>query len=318
MSKQTSKASPKVSPKVSIGLPVYNGERYLAAAIDSVLAQTLDDFELIIVDNASTDATGTITRRHAACDARIRYVRNATNLGAAPNFNRAFQLATGAYFKWLAADDLIEPDYLMRTVAALDADPEAVLCTTKVGVIDEEGRRIDSFDIPLRTDSVQPTARFYDLLMVWHNCFDIFGLIRTAALAQTPLIGSYVAGDSVLLARLGLQGRFVTIPDFLFLSRRHAEQSNQMHATGDKRSADHHAYTAWFDASKAGQFMLPQWEILQEYNRSINEAPLSIQERMVCRLYLARWAVRYRQPLLTDLRMAAAYLRRRTLMTAPG
>ncbi len=88
------------APKVSIGLAVYNGEKYLGQAIDSILAQTFTDFELIISDNASTDRTPEICKKYAAQDARIRYHRNPTNIGGANNENQTFRMSRGEYFRW--------------------------------------------------------------------------------------------------------------------------------------------------------------------------------------------------------------------------
>src|SRR4051812_3389434 len=93
-------------PRLSIGLPVYNGERYVAQAVESLLGQTYSDFELIVCDNASTDGTEAILRKLAGSDSRVRYHRNDVNIGATPNFNRAFALARSPYFKWSAHDDL--------------------------------------------------------------------------------------------------------------------------------------------------------------------------------------------------------------------
>ena len=104
------------TPRVTIGLPVYNGEDFLESALDTLLAQTYTDFELVIADNASTDRTGEICRR-AARDARVRYHRNDENVGAMRNFNRVFELARGEYFMWAAHDDAHEPDYLRRCVS---------------------------------------------------------------------------------------------------------------------------------------------------------------------------------------------------------
>src|ERR1700737_2789384 len=92
-------------PRVSIGLPVYNGERYLRFAIDSLLEQDYINFELIISDNASTDATQAICQEFADKDPRVRYYRNQTNLGASGNYDRVFELARGDLFKWAAHDD---------------------------------------------------------------------------------------------------------------------------------------------------------------------------------------------------------------------
>src|SRR5689334_5828767 len=99
-------------PQVSMAVPVYNGERYLGEALDSLLAQTFEDFELIICGNASTDGTGEIARHYAAKDRRVRYVRNERNLGLGGNVRRAFALSSGAYFRWHAADDLCGPESL--------------------------------------------------------------------------------------------------------------------------------------------------------------------------------------------------------------
>src|SRR4051794_25259685 len=116
-------------PKVSIGLPVYNGEAFLAEAVESLLAQTFTDFEILLVDNASTDRTQEICRAFAARDPRVKYHRNETNIGGGPNWNRAYDLtpSDSTYFKWAAHDDRHAPDFLARCVEALDRDPGLAL-----------------------------------------------------------------------------------------------------------------------------------------------------------------------------------------------
>lgn len=94
-----------MTPRLSIGMPVYNGEAHIREAIESLLAQTAIDFELIISDNASTDSTASICRAYASQDARIRYVRQAENLGAAENFIFVLRAARHEYFMWAACDD---------------------------------------------------------------------------------------------------------------------------------------------------------------------------------------------------------------------
>ena len=107
-------------PRVSIGLTVFNSERYLDESIQSLLSQTFQDFELIISDNASTDRTKDIALTYAARDHRVRYVRNRMNIGVAGNFNQVFRLSSGEFFKWAAYDDLCAPDFLFRCVEVLD------------------------------------------------------------------------------------------------------------------------------------------------------------------------------------------------------
>src|ERR1043165_9639676 len=123
--------------KVSIGLPVYNGANYLAESIDSILQQTYSDFELIISDNASTDATEELCRSYAARDGRVRYFRQKQNLGCALNSNFVFRQSTGEYFKWISHDDLHAPRFVERCVEVPDRDPSVSICCPKGVLIDE-------------------------------------------------------------------------------------------------------------------------------------------------------------------------------------
>ena len=103
-------------PRVSIGLPVYNGERYLRESIDSILAQTFQDFELVVCDNASTDETARICEEYAERDPRVRYFRNARNIGGINNANLTFERSRGDLFRWAAHDDVCAPVLLERCV----------------------------------------------------------------------------------------------------------------------------------------------------------------------------------------------------------
>jgi glycosyltransferase involved in cell wall biosynthesis len=152
---------------VSIGLPVYNGARYLREALDSLLSQTFDDFELIICDNASTDDTGTIARDYAARDSRIRYYRNETNIGAPRNFNRAFALSERRYFKWASYDDALTPTFIQACVDVLDRDPGVVLVFTRGQIIDPDGNILKPLPDPLRRiGDMRVEQRFGDVLVL--------------------------------------------------------------------------------------------------------------------------------------------------------
>ncbi len=219
------------SPLVSIGLPVYNGERFLAETLDSILGQTFEDYEVIISDNASTDRTVEICCEYAARDKRIRYHRNSANLGAARNFNRVFQLSSGQYFKWVAADDLCVPEFLARCVEVLEAEPTVVLAHPKARCIDNNGEVIPRFsghhDIDWQPEAV---SRFRQLLYELH-CGEssvsqwtglyIFGLIRSSALSETHLIRNFIGSDYSLVAELSLIGRFYEVPAYLSFLRGH-------------------------------------------------------------------------------------------------
>ena len=148
MSAGTGHEARSPAPTLSVGLPVYNGERYLAESLDALLAQTYADFELIISDNASTDRTAEICREYAARDPRIRYVRQPVNVGAGPNHNLLVPLARGTYFKWASHDDLYAPTLLELCVRELEEHPEAVLAHCREGFIDDAGTMVRVIERP--------------------------------------------------------------------------------------------------------------------------------------------------------------------------
>ncbi len=293
----------KDKPRVSIGLPVYNGEKYLREAIDSILAQTYTDFELIISDNASTDRTPEISISYANKDPRIRYFRNEINQGAAWNFNRVFELSVGEYFKWAAHDDLLDPEFLLKCVEILDQDPSVVLCYSKVRKIDENGKFSENYDPHLDIDLPRPHQRFRELIR-FSQCFEIFGVIRANMLRRTPVMGNYAHGDGVLLARLGLLGRMRKISEYLFFSRKHRGQSMNLFCYVNK-TPDYHLYTIWFDPAKKGKIIFPFWKMLIEYCKAIMHAPITWYERIYCCLYIMNWIRRCSKYLIQDLVIAA-------------
>src|SRR6516162_995343 len=211
---------------VSVGLFVYNGERFIEASLRSILNQTFTDFELIISDNASTDRTGEIAEAYAQRDNRIRYYRVEKNMGAGWNARRVYELSAGKYFKWAAVDDLIEPDLLRRCLEVLESDPGCVVAYARTKEVDENGNFIKNYVTPMRADYPDPVARFWEMLHTGgHMCYQIYGVMRMSALRQIPPQGIYVNGDGVLLARMSLLGRFYEIPEYLFISRHHSGQS---------------------------------------------------------------------------------------------
>jgi glycosyltransferase involved in cell wall biosynthesis len=225
-------------PLVSIGMPVFNGQNYVHKAIESVLAQTFTDFELIICDNASTDATPEICRRYAAADRRVRYVRNPRNLGAGANFDLCFHLATGAYFQWAAHDDMLAPDYVACAVAALERNPEAVLCTAGIVEIGANDEVIRSYVTELHEmTSPDRARRFGCVINSHHQCEDFFGVYRRHALVGTGLIGTFSGSDRVLLAEVALRGPWVRLPDKLFLHRDHAQRATRALLLVDREAA---------------------------------------------------------------------------------
>ena len=284
-------------PKVSIGLPVYNGERFIEAALVSMINQTFEDCEFIVSDNASTDRTEEICRDYASHDKRIRYVRNEVNRGAAFNYNQTFKLSSGEYFKWAACDDLCAPTYIEKCVSVLDQNPSVVLCFTWVRFIDESGAIIDDRGYSPRGQSLKAHERFIDLVAAMHIITEIFGLIRATCLKQTPLIAPYAASDRVLLGELALHGRFCEIPEYLFFHREHAESASTVYVTL-------HAYTKWFDPSLSDKLIFPTWRIFGENLRSIYRSPLTLVEKIRCYMWMVHWLRSYRLLLMKDVEIA--------------
>lgn len=287
-------------PRVSIGLPVYNGENFIRDAIDSILAQSYDDFELIISDNASTDRTREICEEYAAHDRRIRYYRNSENLGAAKNFNRTFELSTGEYFKWAAHDDIIAPTFIEKCVEVLDSDSSVVLCHSKTEFIDESGRLISVSTERLAFGARRPHERFREMALLKHGCFQAFGVMRTTTLRQTPGIGRYTASDRVLLAELALHGRFFEVPEHLFARRNHAGQSIITFRYRDR--------IAWFDPSQVGKLRLETWSCLGKHFEAIMRPPLRWCDRLRCFLSMARLAGQMWRGLVLDFYLAGRQL----------
>ncbi len=259
--------------KVSIGLPVYNGENYLAEAIESVLAQTYENFELIISDNASTDGTEAICRAYAAKDGRITYIRNPQNLGAAPNYNQTFHAASGSYFKWIAHDDRCAPEFLARSVEILDNEPNVVICYSQTVLIDEHGGVLEYYSDDLHLRSPKPYERFHKLVNTPGWCNPIFGLMRSSVLARTPLIANYPRSDRNLLAELTLYGEFHELPDFLLYRRVHPQISTEVY-NEEKDLA------VWFDTRNKNRLVLPRWRRYSDYLQMARRAPISMTDRL--------------------------------------
>jgi glycosyltransferase involved in cell wall biosynthesis len=263
-------------PRISIGLPVFDGARYLAFAIDSILAQTCADFELVISDNGSTDATPEICRRYAAADPRVTYHRHEVNRGGAWNFNFVFHHTRAAYFKWACHDDVIAPTFLARCLEVLDANPDVVLCYPKTLIIDADGGNPVPYADGLHMASSSPVARFQQLVFrEMRRCNPVLGLIRRSALSRTDLIGPYRSSDEILLAHLALLGKFYEVPAELTYRREHPCSSVRANPTPRQ-------IYAWYDPQNHRRFLLPTLRHLFEYAGCIRRSGLGLRERSAC------------------------------------
>jgi glycosyltransferase involved in cell wall biosynthesis len=280
-------------PRLTLGLPVYNGERFLAESVDALLAQTFTDFELIISDNASTDRSGEIARQYAAADHRVRYVHHPRNLGSSFNHNFVIEQARGEFFKWVSDDDLYAPELLERCMDALDSRPEIPLAHAWTAFIDDEGQITLKLDYPLTTDVADPAERFRSLLYT-QGGDDIYGIIRMSVLRQVAPFGSYHMADRTFVAELALHGPFHNVPEFLYFRRDHPMRASRVGGNIRRRCAQ-------WDPRRANRWRHPKLRLLGEYVlgfvSAIQRAPISTRDRWRCRKELAVWVSRHANPL---------------------
>lgn len=269
-------------PVVSIGLPVYNGERYLDAALRSILNQTYSDLELIICDNASTDSTQEICLKYARSDPRIRYFRNETNIGGANNHNLTFKHAKGKYFRWAAHDDVLAPDLIEKCVDILEHNPNIVLCCTDCLIIDDQSTPGETYRCVNGT-SPNVFTRFIQL-SGGHPCFEAYGVMRRELMQKTGLHGNYPAADRQFLVHMGLFGPFHCIPEPLLQKRFHSGMST-------RTFRDDYDRYAWFGEKDRSRLAPPHLLQLLHQLQIITSSPIPMSIKLKCYAYMMRWAI---------------------------
>ena len=287
-------------PLVSVGLPVYNGENFVAEAIESVLAQTLEDFELVISDNASTDATQEICEHYASQDSRVRYHRADVNRGAKWNFPRAFELATGKYFKWAAHDDVLAPTMLEKCVDVMENDPNVVLVMPQTTVIDKDSHRLvftnNYFGSGCESEkqevarqrclsSKRASNRYKGVLLISPRLYEVFAVIRHDAMRKSGLYRGYNGAEKVFVAEMCLMGDFVEVPEELFFSRWHdARFSSNKSGAGQNQLVD---------PTKSNRFAMPhELRCGLAYLGLIAAARISLADRIRCLSVWTRFIAR--------------------------
>lgn len=266
--------TPEPVPRLTIGLPVYNGEQYLADALDAVLTQDYTDYELIICDNASTDRTPEIIAAYAGRDARIRSVRNESNIGGAANFNLPVELARGEYFKWASDDDLHAPTYLSACIAVLDAQPDVVLAYGKTTLIDGAGVLIRQHEDGMHLPSAKPWERLRDFAANRWLCNSCFGVMRTSVLREsTELMTPGYASDVTFLGQVALAGRVIEVPEYLFFRR----ITDDCHGAGEF-SPDKE--TEWVGSTRKRVRAMPMTRVFFDLARWVLGSELSLTTKI--------------------------------------
>ena len=203
---------------VSIGMPVYNGEKYIRRALDSLLAQDYEHFELIISDNASTDGTGAICQEYATRDGRISYCRNDANMGAEWNFQRVLDLAQGEYFMWAAHDDVWERPFIGACVEELQKNPSVVLCATRAILLDDAGNRVGEHVDDVHTLGMSKIMRLKKVILGVSRNTAFYGVYIKDALVRIQM-GKFYGADHVFMAEFSLLGEINIRPEKYFYSQ---------------------------------------------------------------------------------------------------
>jgi glycosyltransferase involved in cell wall biosynthesis len=268
-----------VAPRITIGLPVYNGERYLAEAIGSILDQDFENFELLVSDNASNDGTQEICEAFAQADKRVIYSRVTENVGAAANFNRVFRMSESPLFKWAAHDDRLKRTFLSRCIDAHDSlETLASLVYPRSELVDENGSLLGPPPGKvLRATASRASFRAYQALQGMGTVADaVFGVFRRRALERTRLIGAFYAADRVLVFEAALLGKIHQLSGEPLLQRRvHPGMST-------KAQRSHEERLKWYDP-EARATISPGKRIALEYFRSAARIEdLSPMERALC------------------------------------
>lgn len=295
-------------PRLSIGLPVYNGARYMGECIRSILEQSFWDFELIICDNASTDDTAAIARCFADGDGRVRYLRNGSNLGAARNFNLTFESARARYFKWACADDVLADGFLEDAMREFEHHPEMVLCYGMIALIDAAGNCISRYEqgLDLRSESVVDRYRRAREHSGYLNVLQ--GIMRSDALGRSALMGGFPGSDEILMVELSLHGTFREMSRPMLYRRMHMEAAS---ASRTVEEVQEH-----LDPRCRGRFAPRYWRRSYGHMRAAVRAPLPAFTRLYLLSIVLRSMIQGRDHLAREIREGAGRLCRCIARTA--
>jgi glycosyltransferase involved in cell wall biosynthesis len=290
-------------PKVVIGLPVYNSQKYLGAAIESHLAQSFTDFDLVIADNGSTDATPAICADYASRDKRVKYSRSEENRGILWNHRRVMEAikSPNQYFRWAAGDDIMEPGLLQAMVTVLDTRPEVEAVVPDTRNIDADGKIMGSMARSLDLQSPDASERAWQILTGGYQMVIAFGLFRTSTLRMMRTRPDYIGWDFVFVWELALRGLMVQPTGSVLLRRFHAGAMSHVKTAKEMRK--------WVEPNSKAGMSFPHWTWAYERARALLASPLPAKEKLRIGAMLSRVMLWQRASLVRDVTQAA----RRTL-----
>ena len=285
--------------RVVIGLPVYNSQKYLGAAIESHLSQSFGDFDLVISDNGSTDATAEICTSYAAKDSRVKYLRSDVNRGILWNHRRVFEGVKSAnqYFRWAGGDDILEPGLLQALVTVLDTRPEVEAVVPDTKNIDDNGEIIGSVARSLDLQSPDVFERARQVLVRGYQHVIAYGLLRTSTLRVLRTAPNYPGWDSVFVWELALRGLMVQSPGPALLRRFHKGSISRVKTVKEMRK--------WVEPNAKAGMNFPHWTWAYERWRALQATPLAKHDRVRIGKFLLRATLWERNSLVRDVTQAA-------------
>jgi len=285
--------------KVIVGLPVYNGQKYLGAAIESHLSQSFGDFDLVISDNGSTDATPEICGNYARKDKRIKYLRSPENRGILWNHRRVFEAieSPNQYFRWAGADDIMEPGLLQAMVEVLNARPEVEAVVPDTKNIDDHGEIIGSMSRTLDLQSSDVFERAHAVLVANYQHVIAYGLLRASTLRLMRTRPDYIGWDPVFVWELALRGQMVQSAGPALLRRFHTGSISRVKTGKEMRK--------WVEPNSKAGMNFPHWTWAYERARALIASPLSTRDRLRIGLFLTRATLWQRGALVRDVIQAA-------------
>ena len=289
--------------KVVIGLPVYNGQKYVGAAIESHLSQSFGDFDLVISDNGSTDATPQICADYASKDKRVKYLRSDENRGILWNHRRVFEAveSPSQYFRWAGADDIMEPGLLQAMVTVLENRPEVEAVVPYTKNIDDNGLIIGSMSNTLDLQSSNVFERARDVMLANYQHVIAYGLLRASTLQRMRTRPDYIGWDPIFVWELALRGQLVQAEGPGLLRRFHAGSISRVKTAKEMKK--------WVEPTSKAGMNFPHWTWAYERARALMASPLSARDRLRIGAFLARATLWQRGSLVRDVTQAA----RRTL-----